>query len=127
MKTSRHSSRDERKKKQREREERKQRKIDHYFKKIKKEKDVNKNVVHYDGDDEEDGQNVLIVNPVQFGKCKPISTASNEAPGKFNGTSKELSVMLQTLSNVPINDKTEMTMLQSDIDVTSSTEVCSQS
>ena len=70
-------------KKQREREERKQRKIDHYFKKIKKEKDVNENVVHYDGDDEEDGRNVLIVNPVQFGNFKPISTASNEAPGKF--------------------------------------------
>ena len=110
-------------KKQREREERKQRKIDHYFKKIKKEKDVNENVVHYDGDDEEDGQNVLIVNPVQFGKCKAISTASNEAPGKFNGTSKELSVMPQALSNVPINEKTEMTTFQSDIDVTSSTEV----
>ena len=38
-------------KKQHEREERKQRKIDHYFKKIKKEKDVNENMVHYDGDD----------------------------------------------------------------------------
>ena len=110
-------------KKECEREERKQRKIDHYFKKIKKEKDVNENVVHYDGDDEEDGANVLIVNPVQFGNCKPISTASNEAPGKFNGTSQEVSVMPQTLSNVPINANTAMTTLQSDIDVTSTTEV----
>ena len=70
-------------KKEREQEEWKQRKIDHYFKKIKKEKDCSREVVPYDGDDEEDPPSEIIVNPVKFAESKAIASASNEVPSKL--------------------------------------------
>ena len=110
-------------KKEREWEERKQRKIDHFFKKIKKEKDCSRQVEHYDGDDEEEQPNEIIVNPVEFGDSKAIGSSSNEAPPKLKETSKELSVRQQTSSDVRVELRREIIPLQSDIDVTSMTEV----
>ena len=78
-------------------------------------------MVHYDGDDEKEWPNEIIVNPVQFGNSKETSTSSNEAPGKFKETSKELSVRWETSSDVLIDSNREITVLQSDIDVTSTT------
>ena len=78
-------------KKTREREERKQWKIDQFFKRIKKEKDCTKEVTNYDGDDEEDRQNVVIVNPVEVQSTKSIDKSSHEAHEKLNATSNELS------------------------------------
>ena len=80
-------------------------------------------MVHYDGDDEEERPNEIIVNPVQFGDSKETATSSNEAPGKFKETSKELSVRRETSSDVLVDSKREIIALQSDIDVTSMTEV----
>ena len=109
-------------KKEHEREERKQRKIDHYFKKIKKEKDCSREVVPYDGDDEEDPPSEIIVNPVEFAESKAIASASNEVPSKFKETSKELSERWETSSDVREETRREITPLESHIDVTSMTE-----
>ena len=109
-------------KKECEREEHKQRKIDHYFKKIKKEKDCSREVVPYDGDDEEDPPSEIIVNPVEFAESKAIASASNEVPSKFNETSKELSEMRETSSDVREETRREIVPLESHIDVTSMTE-----
>ena len=102
-------------KKEREREARKQRKIDHFFKKIKKEKDCSREVVHYDGDDEEEWPKEVIVNPVEFEKSKEIPSPSNEAPPKLKETSKELSVRWETSSDVRVQWSREIIPLQSDI------------
>ena len=107
-------------KKECEREERKQRKIDHYFKKIKKENDCSREVVHYDGNDEEDQPTEIIVNPVKFGDSNAIASSSNEVPPKFKETSKELSERWETSSDVRVESRRE---IESHIDVTSMTEL----
>ena len=110
-------------KKECEREEWKQRKIDHYFKKIMKEKDCSIEVVPYDGNDEEDPPSEIIVNPVQFTESKAIASASNEVPSKFKETSKELTETHETSSDVREETRREITPLESHIDVTSTTEL----
>ena len=109
-------------KKEHEREERKQRKIDHYFKKIKKEKDCSREVVPHDGDDEDDPPSEIIVNPFEFAESKAIVSALNEVPSKFKETSKELSEMRETSLDVREETRREITALESHIDVTSMTK-----
>ena len=110
------------KKKLREREERKQRKIDHFFKKIKKEKDSSKDMPLYDGDDEEDSQNHVIVNPVEVEITKEIPNSSNEGDSKLNGTSKEVYVSQDKSSDMGVQSNRETETLQSDLNVTSMAE-----
>ena len=119
----RRSLRDERPIKECEWEERKQRKIDHYFKKRKKEKDCRREVIHYDGDDEEDPATEIIVNPVELAESKAIVSASNEVPSKFKETSNELSERRETSLDVRVETRREITSIESHIDVTSMTEL----
>ena len=100
-------------KKEREREECKQRKIDHYFKKIKKEKDRHTEVVLYDGDDEADPATEIIVNAVELPQSKAIASSSNKVPSKFKKTSNELSERRETSLDV-----TSMTNSISNVDMT---------
>ena len=79
-------------------------------------------MVPYDGDDEEDLPSEIMVNPVQFAESKAIASASNEVPTKFKETSKELSEMRETSSDVREETRREITPLESHIDVTSTTE-----
>ena len=109
-------------KKLREQEERKQLKIDHFFKKIKKEKDSSKDMPLYDGDDEEDSQNHVIVNPVEVEITKEILNSSNEGDSKLNGTSKEVYVSWDKLSDMGVQSNRETETLQSDLNVTSMAE-----
>ena len=94
-----------------------------FLQKNKERKDCSRQVEHYDGDDGEERQNEIIVNPVKFGDSKAIGSSSNEAPPKLKETSKELSVRQQTSSDVHVESMREIIPLQSDIDVTSTTEV----
>ena len=80
-------------------------------------------MVPYDGDDEEDPPSETIVNPVEFAESKEIASASNEVPSKFKETSKELSEMRETSSDVREKTRREITPLESHIDVTSMTEL----
>ena len=79
-------------------------------------------MVPYDGDDEEDLPSEIMVNPVQFAESKAIASASNEVPAKFKETSKELSEMCETSSDVREETRREITPLESHIDVTSTTK-----
>ena len=80
-------------------------------------------MVPYDGNDEEDLPSKIIVNPVKFAESKAIASASNELPSKFKETSKELSEMRETSSDVREETRREITPLESHIDVTSMTEL----
>ena len=79
-------------------------------------------MVPYDGDDEEDLPSEIIVNPVEFAESKAIVSASNEVPSKFKETSKELSEMWETSSDVREETRREITPLEAHINVTSMTE-----
>ena len=57
---------------------------------------------HYDGDDEEDWPNDVIVNPVEVQITKEIPSSSNEAHPKLKGTSKEVSVSRKTSPDVRV-------------------------
>ena len=88
----------------------------------KKEKDCSREVIHYDGDDEEDPATEIIVNPVELAESKAIASASNEVPSKFKETSNELSERWETSLDVRVETRREITSIESHIDVTSTTE-----
>ena len=85
------------------------------FEDLQKEKDCSREVVPYDGDDEEDLPSEIIVNPVEFAESKAIVSASNEVPSKFKETSKELSERREISSDVREETRREITPLESHI------------